>query len=117
MICHRRLSRHTLLPTPPRWFTVTAVVTLLWNLAGLFAVIADLRLSPSDIAALPAEQQALYAARPLWSVVASVIATVGGTLGCVALLRKRRWALVVLVLSLAGGNTLPHISTHSHRIP
>jgi hypothetical protein len=58
----------------PIWFTVVAIVALLWNLAGLFAVVADLRLSPAEIAALPQQQQALYAARPVWSIVASVVA-------------------------------------------
>jgi hypothetical protein len=84
------------------WFTVLAAVALLWNLAGLFAVVADLRLSAADIAALPAEQQALYAARPFWSVVASVVAVGGGTLGCLGLLLRRRWSLLLLYASLTG---------------
>ncbi len=87
---------------PPRWFTVLAVLALLWNLAGLFAVVADLRLSAADIAALPLDQQALYRARPGWSVVASVVAVVGGTLGCVGLLLRRRWAVPALAASLVG---------------
>jgi hypothetical protein len=87
---------------PPLWFTLLVAIALLWNLAGLFAVIADLRLSAADIAALPAEQQALYAARPLWSVAASVVAVVGGTLGCLALLLRSRWSLALFYLSLAG---------------
>ncbi len=87
---------------PPLWFTVVAVIALLWNLLGLFAVIADLRLSPSDIAKLPAEQQALYAARPMWSVVGSVFAVACGTLGCLGLLLRGRWALPLFYLSLAG---------------
>ena len=86
----------------PVWFTVLAAVALLWNLAGLFAVVADLRLSAADIAALPAEQQALYAARPFWSVVASVVAVGGGTLGCLGLLLRRRWSLLLLYASLTG---------------
>ncbi len=87
---------------PPLWFTVLAVLALLWNLAGLFAVVADLRLSAPDIAALPLDQQALYSARPGWSVVASVVAVVGGTLGCIGLLLRRRWALPALAASLVG---------------
>jgi hypothetical protein len=89
-------------PKPPLWFTLLAAIALLWNLAGLLAVIADLRLSASDIAALPAEQQAMYAARPLWSVVASFVAVAGGSLGCIALLVHKRWSLSLLYLSLVG---------------
>lgn len=87
---------------PPMWFTIVAVVALLWNLAGLFAVVADLRLSAADIAALPPPQQALYAARPVWSIVASVIAVVAGSLGCLGLLVRKRWAPWALYASLIG---------------
>jgi len=87
---------------PPLWFTVFAIVALLWNLAGLFAVVADIRLSAADIAALPQQQQALYAARPIWSILASVVAVAGGTLGCVGLLVRKRWALWALYASLVG---------------
>ena len=88
--------------TPPRWFTVVLVIALLWNLLGLFAVVSDLRLTEADIAARPAEEQALYKARPLWSVVASVVAVVGGTLGSLALLLRKRAALWLLIASLVG---------------
>lgn len=87
---------------PPMWFIVLAAVALLWNLAGLAAVVADLQLSATDIKALPPSQQAFYHARPLWSVFASLLAVVGGVLGCVGLLLRRRWALIVLYASLIG---------------
>ena len=87
---------------PPTWFYIVAVLALLWNLAGLLAVVANLRLSAADLAALPPEQQALHAAQPLWSVVGSVVAVVAGTLGCLLLLLRKRWAVALLGLSLAG---------------
>lgn len=87
---------------PPIWFTVVAVLALLWNLLGLLAVLADLRLSAADIASLPPSQQAFHAALPLWSVVASVVAVVGGSLGCIGLLWRKSWAPWALYASLAG---------------
>jgi hypothetical protein len=87
---------------PPSWFYIVAVLALLWNVAGLLAVVADLQLSAADIAALPPEQQAVYAARPLWSVIGSVVAVAAGTLGCLLLLMRKRWATLLLGLSLAG---------------
>ncbi len=87
---------------PPSWFTVVVVVALMWNVAGLLAVGADMSLSASDIAAMPKEQQLLYAARPGWSVAGSAVAVLAGTLGCVLLLLKRRWALWAFALSLVG---------------
>jgi hypothetical protein len=86
----------------PKWFKPVAVVALLWNLLGCAAFVFDLMLTPEALAALPVEQQALYAARPGWSVAATGIAVLGGALGCVGLLLRRKWALPVFVLSLAG---------------
>ena len=87
---------------PPAWFYVLAGLALLWNVAGLLAVVADLRLSAADIAALPPEQQAMYAARPLWSVVGSVIAVVAGTLASLLLLLRKHWAIALFGISLLG---------------
>lgn len=86
----------------PKWFTGTVLIALLWNLLGCMAFIADLRLSPADIARLPDAQQALYAARPAWSVIATGVAVFGGVLGCLALLVKRKLACPLLALSLLG---------------
>lgn len=86
----------------PRWFTVVAVLALLWNLLGCFAIASDLRLTAQDIAALPEAQQALYKARPGWSVVASVVAVFGGALGSLGLLLRRKWAYPLLIASLIG---------------
>jgi hypothetical protein len=77
-------------------------MALVWNALGLFAVVGDLLLTPADIAALPAQEQALFQARPVWSIVASLVAVVGGTVACVGLLLRKRWSLVLLYASLAG---------------
>ena len=86
----------------PMWYRIVAVVALLWNLLGCLAFAMDLRMTPEDVAALPEAQQALYAARPGWAVVATAVAVIGGALGCVGLLLGRKWAFVLLLLSLAG---------------
>lgn len=86
----------------PKWFKPVAVVALLWNLLGCAAFVFDLLLTPEALAAMPAEQQELCAARPGWAVAATGVAVLGGVLGCVGLLLRRKWALPVLVLSLAG---------------
>lgn len=86
----------------PRWFKVVAVAALLWNLLGCLALWMDLRLTPGDIAALPEAQQALYAARPGWAVAGTAVAVGAGTLGSLGLLLRRKWAMPLLFLSLAG---------------
>ncbi|CAG0968234.1 hypothetical protein BURK2_01130 [Burkholderiales bacterium] len=86
----------------PKWFRPVAFVALLWNLLGCVAYLADVRLSAEDLAKLSAAQQAVYAARPAWSVAATATAVWLGALGCLALLLKKRWALPLLVVSLLG---------------
>lgn len=87
---------------PPRWFVVTVVVALIWNLLGCFAFISDVMLTPDDIARLPDAQQALYHARPGWAVWGTALAVIGGAVGCVALLLRTRLAVPVFISSLAG---------------
>lgn len=86
----------------PTWFISLAVVALLWNLAGIVGVASDLLLSAADIKALPPSQQAIYYAQPVWFAFASVLAVVAGTLGCVAFLLRKRWALIIFYVSLVG---------------
>ncbi len=86
----------------PKWFVATAVVALLWNLLGCFAFVADLRISPEDIARMPEAQQALYNARTSWAVASTALAVFGGVLGCIGLLMRKKWALPVFIASLVG---------------
>lgn len=90
------------MPKPPTWFKVVVVAALLWNLAGCAAFVADLLLTPADIARLPEAQQALYRARPLWTIGATGIAVLGGALGSLGLVLRRRWATGLLIASLLG---------------
>ena len=87
---------------PPKWFLPVAIAALLWNLLGCAAYLSDVMLTPEDIAKMTADQQALYAARPSWSVAATAIAVWGGAAGCLGLIMRKRWALPLLIASLAG---------------
>ena len=88
--------------TAPKWFLPVAGVALLWNLVGCAAYLSDVTLTPDDVAKMDAAQQALYASRPAWAVAATAVAVWGGAAGCVGLLLRRRWALPLLLASLAG---------------
>lgn len=88
-------------PTPT-WFKIVAIAAVLWNLPGCLAVASDLMMSPEDVSRLPEAQQALYAARPEWAVAATLTAVLGGVLGGIGLLLRKKWAFPVLVLSLIG---------------
>jgi len=86
----------------PKWYLPVAVVALLWNLLGCAAYLADVSLSPEDLAKMPPAQQELYATRTAWSVSATAIAVWGGALGCLGLILRKRWATWLLVASLVG---------------
>lgn len=86
----------------PRWLRPVAVLAMLWNLLGCAALFADLLMCPADVAKLPPEQQAMYAARPAWAVAATAVAVWGGAIGSLGLLLGRRWAWPLLLASLLG---------------
>jgi len=86
----------------PKWFTAIAIVALLWNLLGSLAFASDLRVSAQDAAKMSPAQQALYNARPGWAMAATGLATVGGVIGCIGLLMRKKWALAFFALSLIG---------------
>lgn len=85
----------------PKWYMPVAVVALLWNLLGCFAYLSDVMLTAEDVARLTDAQQAMYASRPAWSVAATAIAVWMGAAGSVGLIMRKRWALPLLVASLA----------------
>jgi hypothetical protein len=86
----------------PKWFRPVAIAALLWNLLGCAAYLSDVMLTPEDVAKMTAAQQALYAARPAWSVAATAVAVWGGAAGCLGLIVRKRWAVPLLIVSLAG---------------
>lgn len=88
-------------PTP-KWYMPVAILALLWNLIGCAAYLSDVMMTPEAVAQLPADQQALYAARPAWAVAAYAIAVWGGALGSLGLVLKKRWASPLLMASVAG---------------
>ena len=85
----------------PKWFLPVAITALLWNLIGCAAYLGDVMLTPEDVAKLTAAQQAMYAARPAWSVGATAVAVWGGAAGCVGLIMRRGWAMPLFIASLA----------------
>lgn len=83
---------------------LAVIAGLLWSLFGAFQFAVQ---TFSDEAGLVAggmtpEQAQLYAGLPSWMAVAFAIGTLGGTLGCVLLLGRRKVSVTVLVASLAG---------------
>lgn len=86
----------------PTWFTVVAIIMVIWNLLGVSAFVMDAMMSEEAIAALPEAERELYSRYPFWTKVAYFIAVFGGTLGAIGLAVKKKWAKPVLIVSLVG---------------
>jgi len=86
----------------PKWYLPVSILALLWNLLGCAAYLSDVMLTPEDIAAMDAAQRALYESRPAWAVAATAVAVWGGAAGSLGLILRKRWASLLLELSLAG---------------
>lgn len=86
---------------PRRWtFWVIAFIALLWNLIGLAIFVMQVNLTPEMIAAMPAPQRAVYEATPAWINIVFGVSVVSGVLGAIILLLKKRWAILLFLVSL-----------------
>lgn len=86
----------------PLSFWIVSVLALLWNLLGMAIFFLQINMPPETLAAMPADQRALYEATPVWVDGAFAVAVFGGALGSAMLLMKKRLALPLLMLSLLG---------------
>lgn len=81
---------------------VVGVAALLWNLIGVAAFAMQLAMPAEALEAMPPEQRAIYEATPPWLYVFYGVATIGGVLGSLGLLLRRRWAVPVYLVALVG---------------
>ncbi|WP_190811538.1 hypothetical protein [Flagellimonas sp. S3867] len=87
---------------PPVWFWVVSVIALLWNIMGVMAYLGQAYISIEDLEQMTQAQRELFEAQPAWVTAAFAIAVFGGTLGCIALLLRKKWAKPVFLISLIG---------------
>ncbi|MCZ6595718.1 MAG: hypothetical protein O6943_12515 [Bacteroidetes bacterium] len=85
---------------PNRWFWIIAVVALIWNAMGVRQYLAKVYNLESFRPEFNAEQLALIDSTPAWSTGAFAIAVFGGLLGCLLLLLRKKFAVILLGLSL-----------------
>jgi hypothetical protein len=79
----------------PAWLRIVAAVGLLWNLYGVYMYLMT-------VGVVPGADAAAAGAMPAWVTGSFAIAVFGGTLGCIGLLMLKRWAKLLLLLSLLG---------------
>lgn len=86
--------------TPPMWFWVIAVVLLLWNLVGVYALVQQLRLGAEAMGPATEYDRAIYDSMPPWYNWVFAIAEIGGVGGALALLAQRAIARPLFLVSL-----------------
>jgi len=84
----------------PVWYWVAAIGALLFECLGCFFYIAEVRLTPEQIATLPLDQAAMLTARPGWYYAAFGVAVWVGLAGTLGLLLRKGWSVPLLLTSL-----------------
>jgi hypothetical protein len=84
----------------PTWFWIVSIILLLWNLMGLAAFAIELASPELVTADFSEEQMRLYDSRPSWYMFNFAVAVFAGTLACVLLLARRKFAVTLAILSL-----------------
>lgn len=87
--------------SPPRSFWIISGLAVVWNAIGIATYLMTVSMTEEALAALSEAERALQTDVPVWVTSAYAIGVFGGTLGCVALLLRKAWAVPVLVVSLA----------------
>lgn len=89
-----------MLARPPRSYWIVSILALLWMLLGVMAWTMDLMTDEESLAGMSEAQRQLYAARPQWVFAVYAVAIFSGLLGAIGLLMRKRWSVVLLVVSL-----------------
>jgi len=90
----------TLKTKPAVWFWIVAVILLLWNLMGLAAFLVEGFAPEMLTESFNDEQLAMYNDRPTWYMYNFAVAVFAGTLSCVLLLARKKFAVTLAILSL-----------------
>ena len=80
----------------PLWLRLIAALGLIWNLFGVYAYLQTVGVLPGAPADMTSKNM------PTWVVGAFAVAVFAGTLGSLGLLILKRWAKMILALSLVG---------------
>lgn len=86
----------------PRHLWIVGVLAILWNSVGAFDYFMTETRNTDYLGSFSAEQLAYVAALPKWTIATWALGVWGGVLGSLLLLLRRRLAVAVFGVSLAG---------------
>jgi hypothetical protein len=81
------------------WFTVGAIVLILWGLMGCASLYMHFVMGPGGPGTTDYDRQ-LYASLPTWYGVVYIVAVLSGLLGAILLLMRRSAAVMLSALSV-----------------
>lgn len=85
---------------PPIWFWIASVLALVWNGMGVMQYLQQAYNTESFKAMCTPEELEMYANLPSWYTAVFAFAVFGGLLGCIALLLRKKFAYILLLISL-----------------
>lgn len=88
--------------TAPKWVLIVGIILVLWNAMGSAMFVMDSMKTPADLAALPKDQQLLWAQMPVWGWAGYGLGTIGGLLAAIGIVMKKKWAALLALLSVLG---------------
>lgn len=85
---------------PPTWFWAVSVIALLWNLIGVFNYLNQAFNQVAMLESLDQAQREAIEGIPAWATAAFAIAVFSGTIACIGLLLRKKWARPLFIISL-----------------
>jgi len=85
----------------PKWYWVVAIIFLLWNLMGVVSFFYHTFITDEALQKLPEAERDLYNSYPLWTKIVFAIAVLGGAIGSIGLIMKKKWTKPAAIVSLA----------------
>lgn len=85
---------------PPIWFWIVSVIAILWNAMGVDQYIGQAYKTERWRSAITDEQFETISIMPSWLTAAFAIAVFSGILGSLGLLLRKKWANLLLIISL-----------------
>jgi len=87
-------------PVRPKAYWWVGILALVWNLIGLAMFFVQVGMDEARLATLSEAERQILLATPPWVNVAFAFAVIGGVLGALCLLLRRRWAVPMFLVSL-----------------
>ena len=84
----------------PTWFWIVAIFFLLWNIMGVASFFMHVFISNEALELLPIAEKELYESYPLWTEIVFAFAVIGGFLGSIGLLIRKKWSKLAFIISL-----------------